>query len=411
MTPSPYDPPTTAPPPVATKDNSVLALVLTIVGVCCFPLSIVGGVLAWMAISAAKREGRPTPVAAIVALVFLGLSLLVAVGAVIAGVVAQADKAARTKVVQEKLKGKLDGAALDETVACDLATAYLVNDFYESAECLGTFTPGAIAKLEDVKAKKDANSGSTLHTFCFARAHRWFVISKPADGVCPPSAPPMPNGIAKDDDAMDEEEKALREAEATRGARELVDRYVTQLTDTRTLIDGTEHEERACPAWKEEVKASYVDYDALPGDTHAEQNWKLLTDSNLRGALDTSASMTARASSIEAAQIKSSYLAVFHAEDAKQLPVAHGNSFDSGEFDGWITVVDLKKNQVVCDTHLLFESSNSVGGGVRLKFVPKKSTASQVEDDFEDRFKDAAKAAANKMSNNQLRLGVGFLDQ
>lgn len=400
MTPGPTQPPA-AP---KKKDASTPALVLGFIGVCCFPLGIVAAIIAISGIAAAKREGRPVPAWSIVTLVLTVFSVLLAVVGWIQSSRLQAEKEARVGAAKEKLAGKLDGATLDAETACALANLSFEKSFDGPSTCGGTFTPGPVSVLTGVKNKRGA------HTVCFAKAHRWYVLSSPRDGVCPTEAPPAPASKPTSDEAFEQQEDELRAAEAKRAAKGQVERYLAKLAAVRELVDTAQHAEKKCPAFDGPTKASHVDADLLPGAGDDFAPWKLLSDDEHRMILAPKADDVAKAKAIDDALSRSNLLAVFYATDAKALPIAEKKGFIGGEFDGWLSIVDVEKNEIVCDTALHFESSETVGGGVKLKFVPDKSVKSKVEDDFEKRFKEAARKKANELSNFKLSLGLGFLD-
>jgi hypothetical protein len=392
------------------KDNQTLALVLAAVGVCCFPLGVVGGILGLTSFLRARREGRPAGLS-VVAMVFACLSIGVAGWSVFFAIQQEAARSARLKAVNQKLAGKLDRQALDAEVACDLATQYLLDVKSESLDtvtCAGPFTAGPVGKLEGVTCVHGAEK--TVRTVCFARAHRWYVLSVPGDGACagePPVAGPATRPA--DDKGLRAEEDALRLDESQRRAKTLIASFDEQLRAAQKAVSG-EHVAKNCPQWKEPVKAAYIDYELLPSADSTEQAWDILTHADVRRALKKTDSLDSRGMAVDTVLSKSPYLVVFQGTDAKDWPKVSGSGYVMGTFSGWMSVVDLKSRELVCDAPLEFTSSGSVGGGIRLKYAPKKSTKELAEDDFEDAFETAATRAAREMSGGQLKLGLKLLE-
>ncbi len=399
MTPNPAPP--KAPPK---KDASTPALLLGFIGLCCFPLGLVAAVIAITGITAAKKEGRPVPPWSIVTLVLTALSMVLAVAGWIQSSRLQAEKEARVGEAKQKLAGKLDGDTLDADAACALATVYFEKTFVPNVSCPGSFKAGPVSVLSGVKSQNGT------HTVCFAKAHRWFVFATPGDGVCPTEPPALPKPKPATEEAFEEQEETLRTAEANRAAKGQVERYLEKLAAVQHLVDTAQHAEKKCPTFESLTKANHVDADLLPGASDEFTPWEILSDDHHRDILDAKKSDLDRAKAITEARSRSELLAVFYATDAKALPIAAKDSFIGGEFDGWLSIVDVNKNEIVCDTALHFESSERVGGGVKLKFVPDKSVKSKVEDDFEKQFKEAARDKANQMSDFKLALGLGLLD-
>lgn len=385
------------------RDNLVPPLLLGIAGLCCFPLGLIAGIWGFIAVTGAKRENQQPPVLGFVCVALFGLSILTNSGLLIFAMKQNAEREKKKSAVEEKLKGRLEGDQLLKDAACDLAEQHLLKDrLYESVSCEGEWAPGPVSRLE-VEAKPAG--GVEHHVFCFARAHRWYVLMTPGDGKCPAAAPPAPATAAA---SLDEEEDALRAAAAAARAKALVASFGEHVDAVRQAVE-IDHEERPC-AFKREVTAAYVDYDALPGAKEPAPSWELLTHADFAAALDQQRKPEDRAKAIDSISGGGGYVVVFQSDEMKELPKATGGSFLMGEFDGWLSVVELSTGKLACETRFKFINAQSVGGGVRLKYAPKKSTQELADDDFEDKFEAAAKAAATKLGGGKLKLKLGFLN-
>lgn len=396
--------------PAKPDSSPTTAFILSLVGLCCFPLGLAGGVLGYVAFAKARREGRPTPALAVGAMVLAVVAVLITFAFTVVSIRANAEREKEAAALRSSLTGKLDAEALPPDVACDLAKEYLLGvnkKQVRDVKCTGSFTQGPVSRLSKVEYSEAAEQKA--QTFCLARAHRWYVLATPADGVCPVEAPAAPAAKPPDEDGLVEQEDALRKQAVELRAQALLDRFDAQAEMARVAVEQP-HQKKRCPAWPSTVKAGHVDYDLLPGAQGDQKPWPLLSDADARAALDRKGPKTSRAAAVDRLYEKSHFLAVFQSGEAKTLPVATGDSFVMGEFSGWLSLVDLKTGTVVCDAPVSFRSSEKVGGGVRLKVAPKKSTQRLCDDDFEDAFKSAGSRAAAEMSGGKLKLGLKLLE-
>lgn len=382
------------------RDNLVPPLLLGLVGLCCLPLGLVAAVWGTLAFFAARGQNRPPPPLAVVCMVLGGLSLFTNLGLFVYGMKLNAERKAKEEAVTKKLEGHLDGAELEKEIACELAEQHLLKDkLYESVTCAGEWTPGAVARLE-VTAK---SVGAPEHrVFCFARAHRWYVLMVPGDGKCPETAPPVPSKASA---SLDQEEDLLRKVAAEARAKRLIASFEQDIAKVRAATE-VEHQQKSCKL-ERDVKAAYVDYDRLPGAKNAQRPWKLLTHSSFAKALDDNAELKDRAAAIDGLYADR-YVIVFQSEEVKEQPKGTGNSFIMGEFEGWMSVVELSTGRLACETPFRFVNADTVGGGVKLRGMPDKSTQQLADDDFEDKFEDAARAAAKHIGGDRLTARLGY---
>ena len=113
-----------------------------------------------------------------------------------------------------------------------------------------------------------------------------------------------------------------------------------------------------------------------------------------------------RADAIEKLRRRGPALAVFASTLDKAMPIGRGKSFDMGVFTGWLVLWSLDEGQVLCGAPLHFENNETVGGGVKLKFMPDKSTQKLADDDFRSEFKRAAREAVGSVSGERLTLDL-----
>ncbi len=405
---TPDFPPTPPQPPRTPKrSGATWAFVLALTGLCCPPLGIVGGILALISLSEARKRGEPSPILAIATIVLGVLSLFIGIGFFAFTVKANADRQKSAQETKSKLKGRIDSQTLDADTACELARDYFLSVremTIGNLDCPKSLTgPRELPRLAGVAL--DEAGARTTKTFCFARAHRWYVFSVPGDGQCPEAAPVADGPIPANDEEFVKEETGLRQSAQAARAKEVISRFKDEVEERVGQLPD-EHEEVKCPSWNDDkVPATFVDARLLAGNMRAEEaeSWSPMSDPSWRTALDGKQGSVARADAIDALHSKSRYVLVFDGTGAHDWPVEKGDSFEIGTFDGWMTLIDFSKGEVVCDAPLRWQSSTNVGGGVKLKIMPNKSTKGLIADDFESRFKDAASAAAAKMSGGKLK--------
>lgn len=404
------DLPVSPPPPQPKKDNlPVIALVLALVGFCCPPLGLIALILAIVAISRASSRGEPRPTLAVIVVAVGAIAFVVSMALLIFGLKLNADREKAAGELKDKLQNKLNAASLDKDTACDLAHEYFLSvkeENPESVKCEGTLSGGEVQRLDQVVT--DDAGQKTSYVFCYAKAHRWYVLAVPGDGICPDDAPSVSGPSPVDRPGFEQEEAALRKKAAEARSQKVVDRFMPELDALAQALDR-EHDTVKCPAFKGELSASYVDANLVLGEPLGADGWKLLSHEDWRTALNKRAPVTDRAAAIDRIHSKK-VVVVFDPTNAREWPEPQGKSFLIGEYDGWMSLVDVSKAEVICEAPLKFESSETVGGGVKLKYMPDKSTKDLIEDDFEDKFKDTATETASKMSGGKLKLGLKLLE-
>ena len=408
--------PTAGPRPATAPDSTpMLAMVLSLVGVCCFPLSVVGAVLGYLSMQKAKREGRPVSPLSWLSIGITGFALVIGAVVMAVGMKAQSDREGRVEAVRKKLAGKLEGAALDQATACDAARAYLwdVKKSLEDAiDCQGPFEAGAAtAKLGGVveAGKADAER----RTVCFAKAHRWYVTGTPKDGACEEGVEDTGKKPATEEEFL-AREQALRDTLQKRRAQRVVSAFEAKLEKVRAAPEADEGPGARCPDLAVpkggKLTARRLDAQTLRGTKRDASVFEFLDSSDARTAVNAKEALERRGEAIEEL---GRYLVVFDADPADRFwpAVESDTKYTMGEFHGWLQVVDLDAGEVLCQAPLDFENSEEVSTYRMTKLESKKGALERaVRSDFEKAFEKAASAAVKKATGGQLTLGLSLLD-
>ncbi|MEW5742065.1 MAG: DUF4190 domain-containing protein [Myxococcota bacterium] len=408
MTPQP------PPAPAAGSGKGGLAPVLLgVVGLCCFPFGIVAFVMGLMAFNQARREGRSAPGSAVASMVLGVLSLVFLAGFVGLGVKLAKERDDAAAALDKKLAGKLDAATLDQETACDLARQFLITEHQrqpDEIQCVGPLTGQGVLKLEGVTSGPDKEA----RVLCLARAHRWFVFSEPGDGVCPTEGPSVPAGQPGSSEALVAEEKRLREAERERRVKAVVADFDAQARQVLLAIDGhAPGTVGACGADFSAAKGRalrFVDHSQLR--KREAGDWDFMTHSEFRQALDKVYDLKERGEAIEKIARQGPWVIVFQEEEPRRWPEVQGSiSFDSGDYVGWLRLVDWKKGAVVCEAPLEFFNSADVSTFRLTKLESKEHALERaVEKDFKKQFELATGKALNAMSKGQLGMATSIFD-
>ena len=137
--------------------------------------------------------------------------------------------------------------------------------------------------------------------------------------------------------------------------------------------------------------------------------WSFLTDSTFRDHFEKHADdrdandLDGTGRFIKNDWLKNRFLIVLWPEDEKANKVPQlddkSRSFESGQFNGWLLIVDPIDTTVVCQKKLAVDNSETVTSGQTFNKDPQKA----IQKDFEDRFEAALKAVLPpkvKSSNN-----------
>ncbi len=405
-------------------------LILAIVGlpICCGPLSLVGGIQGYRGMKQARAEGAPTPVTGILAMIIALVSVVTMVTVVVMFQLDQQKKADQLAAVQSRLQGKREN--LDQKVACDLVEEYLLEKGHAGKTLnLGKVScDGALALTDRRASAPDVRfSFGTAHhiaTACLEKRSRWFVIKLLEGGSCadlPPPSPftPPPRQLS-DPEAKADEAKA-REDLFKAASTTLVKTFTDKLAKVQAHASSTPGAEKPCQKGdlaryvtgtdRKEVPAIDFDFFDWKGGDDAGKAWVMMIDSDLRKILDPKRNVEDRAKELERLRGESGpLLVVYKAGQTKLLPrVTDGKAFDGGEFEGWLFVYDVDSAARLCQTKLVFESSDEVSFRKGRFSSEKKKLAEAVMDDLEDRFHTAATDAVKRAAPD-LKLGYKVLE-
>ena len=407
-------------------------MILAIVGtpICCGPLSLVGGVLAWRAGSAVKAEGQPRPATSVIGLVLAIVSMLAFTGGIVVIIRDERAKAEHLAAVGQRLEGKRDVAVLDKKIACDLVEEYLAEKGFsentvdlKEVHCDGAFS-ATDRRASQPEIRFAFGTKHFLANACLERRSRWFVLQIGEGLSCaalPPPAPytPPPRKLS-DAESAAEEAKAREEATGAVSAA-AVKAFTDKLAKVRQDAESAPAGETVCSkqtmtkyvTGDSRKKVATVDLDVL--GTMAT-GWAMLTSEGVRKALDPNGKVDARAAAVADLRASNGPLLVVYKPVQKAWPVVTGSSangkdfkYTGGEYAGYLMVYDIDSGARLCQTKIAFESSEVVDFK-KSRFASEKSSAKEaVEADFTDRFETAATDAVKRAAPD-LRLGYKTLE-
>lgn len=405
-------------------------LILAVVGlpICCGPLSLVGGIQGYRGMKQAKAEGQPTPVTGVLAMIVAFLCTAAMITVTIMFWHDQQKQADHLAAVQARLEGKREN--IDQKVACDLVEEYLLQKGHagKTIDLKAVHCDGALAVNDRRATAPDLRfSFGTSHysaTACLEKRSRWYVIKLIDTGTCadlPPPAPftPPPRQLSEAEVKADEEKARSDLAKQASGA--IVKAYMDKLVRVQAHAASTPGGENVCPKDKLakyrpnesrlEVPAIDFDFFDWKGGDSMGKAWTMMVNPDLKRILDPGRDMPSRAKELEKLRADSGpLLVVYKAAQVKILPrVTDGKGYEGGEYEGWLFVYDVDTAERLCQTRLVFESSDEVSFRKGRFSSEKKKLAEAVMDDFEDRFHTAATAAIKRAAPD-LKLGYKVLE-
>ncbi len=389
-------------PPAKTPRLPVFLSGLSLIS-CCFPIGIIGAVLGYAALRAAKASGQSTlgPIAAIA---MGALSLVDAIG--IYGWMKHdfAQRDAQSDQALERAEKGRSAELLDTTAACALAEAYLVKHKATSqvkVECGGPLVAGGgRAELDTVKVTERV----TVHTYnvCFARKNRWLVLGAMPAGKCPDSLVD-PDAIDAGQDAFEE---GLRAANADALDRVALELYEARLAQVRHALE-TEGAAKCANLAQETVPV----LDAERLGKAPDEAWGFLSSPVFNGRpLETKLADRAK-SATEAREALSNHLIVVVSKRRVLPKKLKGDSWAKGFFEGTVALVDLDAGKGLCEGAISFESSPTIvtrgGLGVGLKVGPKLDVGggfseSDLVDDLERHYQDELQTQLNALTGGRV---------
>lgn len=405
-------------------------LILAAVGlpICCGPLSLVGGIQGYRGIRQARAEGQPTPVTGILAMIAAVLSMAAMITVTIMYHRDQQKKADQLAEVQSRLSGKREN--VDQKVACDLIEEYLLQKGHagKTLDLNKVNCDGALAVTDRRASAPDVrfSFGSSHYTVtaCLEKRSRWFVIKLLDTGSCadlpPPAAFTPPPRQLGEEEAKADEDKARADLSKAASAT-IVKAYADKLARVQSHAASAPGGEKVCPkgalsrylAGKDRREVPAVDFDFFDwkGGDDAGKAWAMMVNPDLRKILDPKRNIEDRAKELEKLRGDSGpLLVVYKPARTKLLPrVMDGKEYDGGEYEGWLFVYDVDTADRLCQTRLVFESSDQVSFRKGRFSSEKKKLSEAVMDDFEDRFHTAA-TDAMKRAAPDLKLGYKVLE-
>lgn len=404
-------------------------MILALVGlpICCGPLSLIGGIMGYRGASLAKAEGQPRPGTSIVAMIVALVSVCLFCTGTVMFYRDQQKKADRLAEVQSRLNGKRDN--LDAKVACDLVEEYLLVTGHagrtynlDKINCDGALAvTDRRASQPDVRFATDSTHLTV--TACLEKRSRWFVLKALDGGTCaelPPPAPftPPPRQFSEEEAKADE---TKARADLTKVASTtIVQSHMDKLARVKAHAASTPGAEKPCAkgalskymTGKDRTEVPGVDFDFFDwkGGDDPGRAWTFLTTHELQKIMDPKRGAEDRAKELETLRSESGPLLVVYKAETKVAPVATaGKEFDGGEFAGWLFVYDVDSTARLCQTRLVFESSDQVSFRKSRFSSEKKKLADAIIDDLEDRFQTAATDAV-KRGAPDVRLGLKVLE-
>ncbi len=415
------------------RDAAKTGMILAMVGlpICCGPLSLIGGIIGWRAGNALKAEGEARPKTAVIALVLAIVSTLAMTTVVIATYLDQREKAAHLAAVGQRLEGKRDAPTLDKQTACDLVEEHLTDkgfagstlDFKE-IHCDGAFS-SADRRASQADVRFAFGDKHFTANACLERRSRWFVLRVAEGQSCAALPPPAP--FTAPPRKLSDAESAADEAKAREDVIHAVSATTLKaLTDrlerVRVSASSTPEGEIACSkammakyvTGEGRRKVESVDLDLLAGQ---KQAWTMFSSKNMREIFDETRKIDDRAASATDFREGSGPLLAVYKPRTKVWPVVTGSasvkskdfSYKGGEFEGFLMIYDVDSGAFLCQTKLVFESSDAVDFRTSRFSSDKSSAKDAIEADFIDRFENKATDVIKRAAPD-LRLGYKTLE-
>jgi hypothetical protein len=373
---------------------------------CCLPLGVAGVYFGVKTFRLASERGVRAPGYTIMAFILAGLSLLGTAGALVAYARDVKQRDEDLKTAEAKTKGKLGGEKLDASVACAAFEEQLLKGLYEHDEFVKNVKCSGWKQEDDRgtidKVTFDSGGHSVVVRGCFARAHRWFAAGYvPSGSSCPDVDLGVDKGKKKQSDAeLDAEEDDLRKKWKSASDVAIADDAVSKLKKAADLVDD-DHARKTCNDLNvDDVTVPTVDADAIAKGAK-NKGWEFLTSSSIADALDASLDSSKRAAGAQTLLQASPPLVVVYSSSKRALPVPDDSKFFGGGFRGWMSVVDLSKNTIVCDAPLTFESSKSIDKQTS-NFASDEEQQKELIEDLAKNYGAAANAAIKDVSGGKL---------
>lgn len=415
------------------------ALVLSIGGLvlCCAPVGIIGAFLGFRGIRQAKAVGVGAPATGYLSIVAGVLSVLLTGGVTTAYILDTQKQADRLSQLRKDFREKRQAATLDQETACAAAEINLLSKGYDGSQlysekvtCNGPLTMMGTSNASLANVKTQFGGKEVTLTACLTKRARWFVVQH-LDGECVDTSgvtlPAMPTGVLSEEQVQGDED-AVRKALDEAKTKVVVDQLVSKLAkvkDATQSVDDLKQAKCDDSAFGDRLpkdgrlQVFTVDYNVLAGDekTLAQKEWRWLTTSSIRRAMDPKQDSDKRAAAAEEFQSKSKEFVVVYRSVLREWFQVEANksffdedfSYKGAGFIGWLIVADAKTGERLCQNMLKFESSDSIRYRKGRFESEDVSAAQAVEADVEDNFKDAATKSLAEIAP-KLKLGYKILE-
>lgn len=396
-------------------EKTGLILGLGFLGLCCFPFALVAGILGLTSFMRARAEGRSPHPVAIIGMVLALLSVGTNAAAIVYGKMKDAQRQSEAADLKAKLGTKREAVTLDATTACELAQLYFVTErteFTDKVVCTGTLE--GTTTIPSLQVATVAARAEKV-TVCFARGHRWYVLSalRDADAECAPEAPKVTSAPKTEED-VEAEEGRWREAEKERQASARIAEFEVRLAELRDQLDA--YEDAPTDACSKSMpkgapqRIAFVERRMLAVEGRAQDDWDFLTQGEFRSALLSNKPVD-RAKSIRVLMEQGELIAVLDPEVRVWPRTTSDDSFTFGELEGRLLVANVKTGAILCAMEFGAQSSSDVSSTRLTKLETKKHALERaIEKDFRSQVKTKANAALKKLSNGQLELDWGLFD-
>jgi hypothetical protein len=383
--------PVAAPPKSKTASLSNWALGLSVVGLLCVPLAPLASLICVWRARAASSKDDPLPTRAWVATGLAAFSLLV-FGY---GLYAMGEDGRQREARLAELKPMLEGATaaeLQKELACALVESQVLHGLHEgkkyaeSVKCEGALTStGAAAELESVSATFNGKQVD-LGKACLRRDERWFVLNV---GTCEGGElSAKAQGLS-----LDQQEDAWREEEKSRAAKVRNERVQQRLTALlETDVEGV----ASCEAKHLEVSGvgdalfDLVTIDTGPDGPTGKSRWDFLTSYDVRQFLaNDSYSRDGAGERLDRVR----YVGLIRPVGIREPEIVQEGgktSYEGGLFVGTLVLADIATGKALCETALVFGSSDTVSvRGSRYAAASKHKIEEELDSDLMRQFRRA----------------------
>lgn len=170
-----------------TAANHALLWAILGMGLCCFPIGVVGVVMGLRSRMIASSIKAPVPARATVGLVLGIVSIVASVGfwswTIVSTEISEKKAKERIAWIERDLGDRAEANVLEHDVACSIAELYVLEHGYddvrkysvEKVECFGKLTQLSPEQMELQDFRFSSSSKKVEVSVCFKRGARWYV--------------------------------------------------------------------------------------------------------------------------------------------------------------------------------------------------------------------------------------------